>query len=73
MFPLWMFLHCASNADYLYVNAKESMTGIGSTFIEPRQWNSTGISCQRASTWLRRLSTNAYGDCRLQTLSSIAN
>ena len=35
--------------------------------------NSTGTSCQRASTWLRRLSTNAYGDCRLHTLRSIAN
>src|SRR5260370_42685581 len=49
------------------------MTGTGSTFIEPQQWNLTGTSCQRGSTWLRRLSTNAYGDCRLHILRSIAN
>ena len=24
-FPCGMFLHCASNADYLYVNAKECL------------------------------------------------
>jgi hypothetical protein len=25
VFPVVCFLHCASNADYLYVNAKESL------------------------------------------------